>query len=174
MPQMIQALLVVAGVEQPAPPRTRGEPPYGWRAGMVFAGNYACRTPAWLLLHLHSCNSTNVEAIFQFIYPTSTQHGAFWVSGTFGATRALKLAPGGAWLGAPPPRVVPVGLLGVISDEGRRFKGEVLHGGCGSFDVNITTWDSERLGPALGRGTKHSLEGGQRGAWLAAWLAGWH
>ena len=85
--------------------------------------------------------------MFQFVYPTTAQHGAFWVSGQFGATRALKLAPTTAWLTPAPPRVVPVGLLGIISDEGRRFKGEVRHGGCGGFDVNLTTWDGARFGP---------------------------
>ena len=91
---------------------------------MVLVGSYTCRTPAWLILHVHACNASAVEAVFQFVYPTTTQHGAFWVSGQFGATRALKLAPTTAWLTPAPPRVVPVGLLGIISDEGRRFKGE--------------------------------------------------
>ena len=86
------------------PPKTRGQAPYGWTAGMVLVGSYTCRTPAWLILHVHACNASAVEAVFQFVYPTTTQHGAFWVSGQFGATRALKLAPTTAWLTPAPPR----------------------------------------------------------------------
>ena len=147
-------------------PKTRGQAPYGWSAGMVLVGSYTCRTPAWLILHVHACNASAVEAVFQFVYPTTTQHGAFWVSGQFGATRALKLAPTTAWLTPAPPRVVPVGLLGIISDEGRRFKGEVLHGGCGGFDVNLTTWDGARFGPphekpAAGAAEATLADGGQ-------------
>ena len=85
-------------------PKTRGQAPYGWSAGMVLVGSYTCRTPAWLILHVHACNASAVEAVFQFVYPTTTQHGAFWVSGQFGATRALKLAPTTAWL-TPAPRL---------------------------------------------------------------------
>ena len=58
-------------------------------AGDVFAGSYVCGNAAWLLLHIHSSGPTqgsSNSATFHFLYPSSTQHGAYSLSGTaFGA-----------------------------------------------------------------------------------------
>ena len=42
----------------------------------------------------------------------------------------------GKWIDQPSGNVVPVSLLGVLQPSGLTYRGEVLHTGCGSFEVN--------------------------------------
>lgn len=119
---------------------TPSEPPHGLREG-VYVGHYVCGSSAWLLLHVEAASAGMVNAVFHFVYPSSTQHGAFELKGSWvNEGRVLRLVPGD-WLDAPPTRVVPVGIAGVVSGDGSRFKGEVLNAGCGGFDVNLTRAD---------------------------------
>uniref|UniRef100_A0A7S4BC79 Uncharacterized protein n=1 Tax=Chrysotila carterae TaxID=13221 RepID=A0A7S4BC79_CHRCT len=106
----------------------------------LYAGHYTCGNTAWLLLRVERATEKEVHAVFHFVYPASTQQGAFEVHGIYGENSVLKLTPT-RWLHKPPGRVVPVGLAGVVSDSGGRFKGEVLHSNCGGFDVNTTQDD---------------------------------
>ena len=109
--------------------------------GAVFAGQYMCGSPAWLMLHIEMADAPAVTAAFHFIYPTTSQTGAFAMSGTISNENILRLQPG-EWLQKPPgKKVIPVGLAGIVSDDGTRIKGEVMHLGCGSFDVNRTVVD---------------------------------
>ena len=41
----------------------------------------------------------------------------------------------GKWIDQPSGNVVPVSLLGVLQPSGLTYRGEVLHTGCGSFEV---------------------------------------
>ena len=123
----------------------QSEPANVLREGTIFAGHYHCGSPAWLLLYIEEVKATSFSAVFHFLYPTSSQHGAFAMSGTISeATEEtqsiLRLKPGN-WVHKAPGKVMPVGLTGVISLGGSRIKGEVMHLGCGGFDVNRTQLD---------------------------------
>ena len=116
---------------EPAPTLTPGD---------VFAGSYVCGNPAWLLLHVLEPNDDTkpFSAVFHFVYPSSTQHGAYMLSGAPFASRGpstIQLEPG-AWISSAKGKVVPVGLLGVLSADGTTFSGEVLHASCGRFEVH--------------------------------------
>jgi hypothetical protein len=50
--------------------------------GSVYAGSYKCGNSAWLLMHVEEASAAGVKAIFHFMYPSSTQHGAFLLHGT--------------------------------------------------------------------------------------------
>jgi hypothetical protein len=111
--------------------------------GDVFAGAYSCGSAAYLLLHIESVTMSEVTAVFHFVYPSSTQHGAYLVRGSWDtspSTRRLKLVPA-EWIHAPKGKIVPVGLFGFVSEDGLRITGEVLHGSCGRFQVNKTRID---------------------------------
>jgi hypothetical protein len=106
--------------------------------GDVFAGHYVCGSAAWMLLYIERVGEGDegVEAVFHFVYPGSTQHGAYKLKGSFETGgRVLKLAPG-EWLQRSAGKVVPVGVMGLLSDDGECFSGEVLHMSCGRFEVN--------------------------------------
>ena len=66
---------------------------HGLREGTLFAGHYQCGSPAWLLLNIEEVTESTINAIFHFVYPTSGQHGAFAMSGSFSAKegRLLRL-----------------------------------------------------------------------------------
>ena len=123
---------------EPAPTLTPGD---------VFAGSYVCGNPAWLLLHVLEPNDDTkpFSAVFHFVYPSSTQHGAYMLSGAPFASRGpstIQLEPG-AWISSAKGKVVPVGLLGVLSADGTTFSGEVLHASCGRFEVHRVRLDVE-------------------------------
>lgn len=111
-------------------------------AGDVFAGSYKCGSAAWLLMHVEEVSTAGVKAIFHFLYPGTTQHGAFLLHGKWDEThrRILSLDPGD-WVSPPAGKVVKVGLMGIVSEDGLTFSGEVMHGSCSSFQVNRTTLD---------------------------------
>ena len=109
------------------------------RPGDVYAGHYTCGSPAWLILSIESGAAEAVEAVFTFLYPKSTQHGAYALRGTIRG-RVLQLDPAD-WLQLPPGKVEPVGLMGVLSHDGDSFTGEVMHASCGRFAVNRTQVD---------------------------------
>ena len=120
-----------------------GSPPFGLAAGQTFVGHYTCASKAWLFLTVETATAEAVEAVFHFVYPGSTQHGAFTMHGTWVSGRILKLVPGD-WLRPPPEKVVPIGLAGLVmpaaddvpgSADPQRIKGEVLHMGCGEFEA---------------------------------------
>ena len=92
-------------------------------------------------------NATGMRAVFQFLYPSTAQTGSFFVHGSFGQGRMLKLLAGD-WIEKPIGNVVPISLLGhsfvtvlVVSASGLTYKGEVLHTGCGGFEVNRSSYD---------------------------------
>ncbi|KAL3913146.1 MAG: hypothetical protein SGPRY_008088 [Prymnesium sp.] len=115
---------------------------HGLVNGSIFAGHYQCGSSAWLLLHLEEVSEVDVSAVFHFVYPSSSQHGAYTMSGQFSTSegRLLRLHPK-EWVDRPPGKVEPVGLAGVISPDGLRIKGEIMHLGCDGFDVNRTKLD---------------------------------
>ena len=55
-------------------------------AGDVFAGSYKCGSAAWLLMHVEEVSTAGVKAIFHFLYPGTTQHGAFLLHGKWDET----------------------------------------------------------------------------------------
>ncbi len=106
--------------------------------GELYAGTYTCGSPAWLFLHIHDASEQRVNAVFQFLYPSSTQNGAYEVHGKYRdavspTRRAVQFEPG-VWVAAA-GKVVRVGLLGILSEDGDTFAGEVLHSSCGSFEL---------------------------------------
>ena len=114
------------------------------RSGALYAGHYKCGSPAWLLLHVEEVTESTVNAVFHFVYPSSGQYGAFELSGSFSAKegRLLRLNPG-EWVHRAPGKVLQIGLAGIVSADGSRIKGEVMHMGCGGFDLNRTSDDLE-------------------------------
>jgi len=114
--------------------------PAALAAGQLWIGHYTCHTPAWLLLHIEMVNATGLRAVFQFLYPSTAQTGSFLMHGTFGSGGVVKLLSG-KWIDQPPGNVVPVSLLGVLQPSGLTYRGEVLHTGCGSFEVNRSAFD---------------------------------
>ena len=114
--------------------------PAALAAGQLWIGHYTCHTPAWLLLHIEMVNATGLRAVFQFVYPSTAQTGSFLMHGTFGNGGVVKLLSG-KWIDQPPGNVVPVSLLGVLQPSGLTYRGEVLHTGCGSFEVNRSAFD---------------------------------
>ena len=114
--------------------------PAALAAGQLWIGHYTCHTPAWLLLHIEMVNATGLRAVFQFVYPSTAQTGSFLMHGTFGSGGVVKLLSG-KWIDQPPGNVVPVSLLGVLQPSGLTYRGEVLHTGCGSFEVNRSAFD---------------------------------
>ena len=140
MSRVAAALLTLLSsiVAEPTPTLTPGD---------VFAGSYVCGNPAWLLLHViePTDDTRPFSAVFHFVYPSSTQHGAYTLSGApfvSRGPRTIQLEPG-AWISSAQGKVVPVGLLGVLSDDGATFSGEVLHGSCGRFEVHRVRLDVE-------------------------------
>jgi len=65
--------------------------PFGLAAGQTFVGHYTCGSTAWLFLTIESATSERVDAAFHFLYPGSTQNGAFELRGSFMQGRVLKL-----------------------------------------------------------------------------------
>ena len=114
--------------------------PAALAAGQLWMGHYTCHTPAWLLLHIEMVNATGLRAVFQFVYPSTAQTGSFLMHGTFGSGGMVKLLAG-KWIDQPSGNVVPVSLLGVLQPSGLTYRGEVLHTGCGSFEVNRSVFD---------------------------------
>ena len=114
--------------------------PAALAAGQLWIGHYTRHTPAWLLLHIEMVNATGLRAVFQFVYPSTAQTGSFLMHGTFGSGGVVKLLSG-KWIDQPPGNVVPVSLLGVLQPSGLTYRGEVLHTGCGSFEVNRSAFD---------------------------------
>ena len=104
----------------------------------LYFGRYKCGNYAHLMLHIERVDEEGIDAIFHFLYPSSTQHGAYFMRGSyeFGG-RVIKLEPVD-WLLKPIGKVVMVGLMGVISADNDTFAGEVMHGSCGKFEVNRT------------------------------------
>lgn len=115
-----------------------------WRSlepGAVYAGQYMCGSAAWLMLHFEQVNEQGVSAVFHFLYPGSTQHGAYVMTGKHEMSgRVLRFEPA-EWLWQSQGKVVKVGLMGVISEDGSSISGEVMHLSCGRFQVNRTTLD---------------------------------
>ena len=110
----------------------------GFSTGEVYAGSYTCGTPAWLFLHIDEASDERVNAVFHFLYPSSTQNGAYQVRGKYRDAlspmrRAVQFEPG-HWV-VTAGKVVRVGLLGILSEDGSTFAGEVLHSSCGSFQL---------------------------------------
>ena len=119
--------------------------------GDVYVGQYMCGSAAWLLLHIDSANADGeVSAVFHFVYPTSTQHGAYQMHGSFRKglkSNLLELEPG-EWIHKA-AKVVKVGVIGVFTDDGLSYKGEILHSNCRGFQVNKTTVDVSPPGTLL-------------------------
>ena len=110
----------------------------GFSTGELYAGSYTCGTPAWLFLHIDEASDERVNAVFHFLYPSSTQNGAYQVRGKYRDAllpmrRAVQFEPG-HWV-VTAGKVVRVGLLGILSEDGSTFAGEVLHSSCGSFQL---------------------------------------
>ncbi|KAL1523499.1 hypothetical protein AB1Y20_018437 [Prymnesium parvum] len=133
---------------------------HGLLPGSVYAGHYVCGSPAWLLLHIEAADAAAVDAIFHFVYPRSTLHGAFSMRGSFSSDlgRLLLLTPR-EWIHRPPGKVVPIGLAGLVSADGARIAGEVLHSGCGSFELNRTAIDGAPAAFRLGEAKVRLPEG---------------
>ena len=75
------------------------------------------------------------------MYPSSTQHGAYLMHGKYQAnSRILNFSPA-EWLHQSNGKVVPVGLMGVVDEDGDSYVGEVMHLSCGKFHLNRTTLD---------------------------------
>ena len=124
---------------------TTDGPPLDWHtisAGDVYVGSYRCGSPAWLLLQIEEASEKSIKAVFHFVYPSSTQHGAYLMRGSWDEknSRILNFEPG-AWIHAAIGKVVPVGLMGIFSSDGNTFSGEVMHKSCGKFEVNRTSLD---------------------------------
>ena len=71
--------------------------------GDIFAGSYMCGNVAWLLLHMHEPAEAGVlTATFHFLYPSSTQHGAYTLKGKVvdapGRRRRLIQFEPGEWI----------------------------------------------------------------------------
>ena len=117
-------------------------------AGDVYAGSYQCGTAAWLLMHIERATSEGVDAIFHFLYPTSTQHGAYAMRGEWDKTsrQILSFEPA-EWLWAKATKVQKVGIMGIVSEDGESFAGEIMHESCGKFAVNRTVSHSEASNP---------------------------
>lgn len=128
-------------------------------AGDVFVGSYTCGTAAWLFMHIEQVSAEAVSAVFHFVYPTSTQHGAYVLQGRFVRPGVLKFEPG-AWLHTATGKIVPVGLTGMMSMDGSTFSGEVLHNSCGSFHVTRTEVDIDPPATTVELGTL-TAEGAQ-------------
>ena len=110
----------------------------GFSSGALYAGSYTCGTPAWLFLHVDEASDERVTAVFHFLYPSSTQNGAYQIRGKYRDAplpmrRAVQFEPG-HWV-VTAGKVVRVGLLGILSEDGSTFAGEVLHSSCGSFQL---------------------------------------
>ena len=124
-------------------------PPASFTADTLYAGKYTCGTrDAWLMLHVEQVNDgkEGISAAFHFIYPESTQHGAYLVRGHFShGGRILRLLPAtsaadGGWLHRA-SKIIPVGLLGSFEAEGATFKGQILHSSCSGFQISRTDAD---------------------------------
>ena len=115
--------------------------------GDVYAGSYTCGSSAWLMLHIEAVSAESVSAVFHFIYPTSMQHGAYVLHGRpqanaagITSSRLIKFDPG-EWLLVGSGKVVKVGLLAIISADGLKLSGEVMHTSCGRFELRRTLLD---------------------------------
>ena len=109
--------------------------------GAIYAGHYVCGGASWLLFHVERVTDDRVQAAFHFLYPSSTQHGVYSLTGKFQeGGRVLSMTPE-PWLLESSGQIVPVGLMGVVSDDGQSYSGEVMHVSCGRFQVNRTTVD---------------------------------
>ena len=111
-------------------------------AGDVYAGSYQCGSAAWLLIHIEKATSEGVDAIFHFLYPSSTQHGAYAMHGEWdkASSQILSFEPA-EWLWAKAVKVQKVGIMGIVSENGESFAGEIMHAACGKFQVNRTRVD---------------------------------
>ena len=71
----------------------------GFSSGALYAGSYTCGTPAWLFLHVDEASDERVTAVFHFLYPSSTQNGAYQIRGKYRDAplpmrRAVQFEPG--------------------------------------------------------------------------------
>jgi hypothetical protein len=101
----------------------------------VWDGVYDCtQGRTQLTLRVTDARDNWVRAIFDFHHPGSGAAGKFFVAGRFdvGSGR-LSLAPG-PWIDQP-EGYESVGLEGLVSPDGREWRGRITHEGCGSFRV---------------------------------------
>lgn len=120
--------------------------PFGMEIGEVWAGNYTCGVPAWMLLHV--TGTFPLEAVFHFAYPNSGTHGAFSVKQTGDVDGGVVTLDAYEWMYRP-QNTEMVGLQGALRDDGKRFKGIILHENCGDFSLVRTTVDEPLVQDAL-------------------------
>ena len=76
-----------------------------------------------------------IKGVFHFVYPGSTQHGAYEVEGSMDDERLLRLSAG-EWILPSVGKVVPVGLAGFFSPQLGTYEGEIMHASCGTFKLS--------------------------------------
>ena len=111
--------------------------------GAVYVGHYYCGSYAWLMFHVEEVSDEGVQAVFHFMYPSSTQHGAYLMRGKYHSNRRIMRFEPVDWLFQSAGKVVKVGLAGIVSADGESFAGEVVHLSCGKFQLNRTAIDVE-------------------------------
>ena len=56
----------------------------------LYFGRYKCGNYAHLMLHIERVGGEGIDAIFHFLYPSSTQHGAYFMRGSYNTTAAAS------------------------------------------------------------------------------------
>ncbi len=111
--------------------------PNPFESGQIWKGTYLCSQGVTnLALKVSSANGDQVDAVFDFVHPSSGAAGSFHMSGVYDEkTRALRLHAG-PWI-KQPPNYMTVDMDGAVSTDRTTFSGIMLNESCGKFEVVV-------------------------------------
>ena len=134
------------GVESPAPAPATSAPALRAVDYAIYQGHYTCAQGKTALTLKINMTGSAADAVFDFKTRRAIQ-GAFAMQGTFdGKTRKIRLQ-GKNWINQP-KNFSTVDLLGTFNADRSRLSGQVIGGGCSTFEVRKTGTETVVAAPA--------------------------